>query len=121
MIPRRYRLKPLVAAGLAAVLSLPAHALDTAARSAMVVDMSSGAVLLEKNVDVALPPASMSKLMTLNMVFEALQQGRLSLDEKFRVSVKAWKMGGSKMFVREGDRIRIENSFGSTSRCLRGG
>jgi D-alanyl-D-alanine carboxypeptidase (penicillin-binding protein 5/6) len=75
----------------------------------MVVDMSSGAVLLEKNVDAPLPPASMSKLMTLNMVFEALQQGRLSLDEKFRVSVKAWKMGGSKMFVREGDRIRIED------------
>ncbi len=90
-------------------LSLPAHALDTAARSAMVIDMSSGAVLLEKNVDTPLPPASMSKLMTLNMVFEALQQGRLSLDERFRVSVKAWKMGGSKMFVREGDRIRIED------------
>ena len=77
------------------VLALPAQALDTAARSAMVVDLSSGAVLLEKNVDVPLPPASMSKLMTLNMVFEALQQGRLSLDERFRVSVKAWKMGGS--------------------------
>ncbi len=90
-------------------LSLPAHALDTAARSAMVIDMSSGAVLLEKNADTPMPPASMSKLMTLNMVFEALQQGRLSLDERFRVSVKAWKMGGSKMFVREGDRIRIED------------
>lgn len=94
---------------LGAIMVLPTQALDTAARSAMVVDMSSGAVLLEKNVDVPIPPASMSKLMTLNMVFEALQQGRLSLDEKFRVSVKAWKMGGSKMFVREGDRIRIED------------
>ena len=93
----------------ATVLSNSAAALDTAARAAMVVDMSSGAVLLEKNADVPLPPASMSKLMTLNMVFEALQEGRLSLDEKFRVSVKAWKMGGSRMFVREGDRIRIED------------
>ncbi|MDG1207751.1 MAG: D-alanyl-D-alanine carboxypeptidase [Paracoccaceae bacterium] len=107
------RLRCLAAAVTTAVIAglatLPANALDTAARSAMVVDMSSGAVLLEKNVDTPLPPASMSKLMTLNMVFEALQQGRLSLDEKFRVSVKAWKMGGSKMFVREGDRIRIED------------
>ena len=107
------RLRCLAAAVTTAVIAglatLPANALDTAARSAMVVDMSSGAVLLEKNVDTPLPPASMSKLMTLNMVFEALQQGRLSLDEKFRVSVKACKMGGSKLFVREGDRIRIED------------
>ena len=110
MIPARLlTMKSVAAAIVAAICALPAHALDTAARSAMVVDMSSGAVLLEKNVDIPLPPASMSKLMTLNMVFEALQQGRLSLDEKFRVSVKAWKMGGSKMFVREGDRIRIED------------
>ena len=109
MILQRLSLKPIAAACLAALTALPAQALDTAARSAMVVDMSSGAILLEKNVDAPLPPASMSKLMTLNMVFEALQQGRLSLDEKFRVSVKAWKMGGSKMFVREGDRIRIED------------
>ncbi len=107
-LPRR-----LISLALGLSLSLlaafTAAALDTAARSAMVVDLSSGAVLLEKNVDAPLPPASMSKLMTLNMVFEALQQGRLSLDERFRVSVKAWKMGGSKMFVREGDRIRVED------------
>lgn len=109
MIPSMIRLKTLTGACIAALMALPAEALDTAARSAMVVDMSSGAVLLEKNVDIPIPPASMSKLMTLNMVFEALQQGRLSLDEKFRVSVKAWKKGGSKMFVREGDRIRIED------------
>lgn len=109
MIPSIIHLKTLAGACLGALMALPAQALDTAARSAMVVDMSSGAVLLEKNVDIPIPPASMSKLMTLNMVFEALQQGRLSLDEKFRVSVKAWKKGGSKMFVREGDRIRIED------------
>lgn len=90
-------------------LALPAQALDTKARAALVVDMNSGATLLEKNADTPLPPASMSKLMTLNMVFEALQQGRLSLDERFRVSIKAWKMGGSRMFVREGDRIRVED------------
>ncbi len=109
MTPAMIQVKALAGICLGALMALPTQALDTAARSAMVVDMSSGAVLLEKNVDIPIPPASMSKLMTLNMVFEALQQGRLSLDEKFRVSVKAWKMGGSKMFVREGDRIRIED------------
>lgn len=92
-----------------ALIGAPASAFDTAARAAFVVDMTSGSVLLGKNADAPLPPASMSKLMTLNMVFEALQEGRLSLSEKFRVSEKAWKMGGSRMFVREGDRISIED------------
>lgn len=104
------RFPAFIAGAFASLLSvLPAAAFDTAARSALVVDMLSGAVLLNKNADVPLPPASMSKLMTLNMVFEALQEGRLSLDETFRVSEKAWRMGGSRMFVREGDRIRIED------------
>ncbi|MFN3262028.1 MAG: D-alanyl-D-alanine carboxypeptidase family protein [Pikeienuella sp.] len=92
-----------------ALLAQPAAAFDTAARAAIVIDMTSGAVLLEKDADKPLPPASMSKLMTLNMVFEALQQGRLSLDDTFPVSEKAWKMGGSRMFVRAGDRIRVED------------
>lgn len=91
------------------LLAAPAQAFDTKASAALVIDMSSGATLLEKNADTPIPPASMSKLMTLNMVFEALREGRLSLDETFRVSEKAWKMGGSRMFVREGDRIRIED------------
>lgn len=94
---------------LAALLPAPAIAFDTDATSAMVVDMTSGAILLEKNADVQLPPASMSKLMTLNMVFEALQSGRLSVDDTFPVSERAWRMGGSRMFVREGDRVRVED------------
>ncbi|PJA58966.1 MAG: D-alanyl-D-alanine carboxypeptidase [Rhodobacterales bacterium CG_4_9_14_3_um_filter_71_31] len=101
---------------LAAVLALatlagfgPAQALDTPARAALVLDLSSGAVLLEKNADQPLPPASMSKLMTLNMVFEAIADGRLSLEDRFPVSETAWRMGGSKMFVHVGDRIRVED------------
>ena len=94
---------------IALLFAHPAAAFDTKARAALVIDMTSGAVLLEKNADTPLPPASMSKLMTLNMVFEAIREGRLSLDETFRVSEKAWKKGGSRMFVREGDRIRIED------------
>lgn len=98
-------------AGLALLsFAAPAQAtFDTAARAALVVDMTSGAVLLEKNADEALPPASMSKLMTLNMVFEALKDGRLSMDDRFRVSKKASDKGGSRMFTREGDSIRIED------------
>jgi len=94
-----------------AVLTLapPARALDTPARAAIVVDVTSGAVLMEKNPDRPLPPASMSKLMTLNMVFEALDEGRLSLDDRMPVSEEAWRKGGSKMFVRVGDRIRVED------------
>ena len=87
----------------------PATALDTPARAAIVVDLTSGAVLLEKNADQPLPPASMSKLMTLYMVFEALKEGRLSMDDRLPVSEAAWRKGGSKMFVRVGDRIRVED------------
>jgi len=86
-----------------------ANAFDTSAKAAFVIDYDTGTVLLSKNSDEPLPPASMSKLMTLNMVFEALDEGRLSLDDKFRVSEKAAKMGGSKMFVREGASISIDD------------
>jgi D-alanyl-D-alanine carboxypeptidase (penicillin-binding protein 5/6) len=74
-----------------------------------VIDYNTGTVLLSKNADVPLPPASMSKLMTLNLIFEALDDGRLTLEDTFRVSAKASQKGGSKMFVREGARVRIED------------
>ncbi len=86
-----------------------AQAFETSARSALVLDYDTGTILLSKNADEALPPASMSKLMTLNMVFEALEDGRISLDDTFLVSEKAATKGGSKMFVREGSRVRVED------------
>ena len=89
-------------------LSGAAFAIDTIARSALVIDHETGTVFLRKNADQPLPPASMSKLMTLNMVFEALEEGRLSLTDEFRVSTKAWKMGGSKMFLSEGQSVTVE-------------
>lgn len=94
---------------LSSLLVQPAAALEIAARSAFVMDYNTGTVLLSKNADEALPPASMSKLMTLNLVFEALADGRLSLDDTFLVSAEAAQKGGSKMFVREGTRVRIED------------
>ena len=87
----------------------PASAFETIARAAMVIDQTTGTVLLAKNENMSLPPASMSKLMTLNMLFEALQDGRVTLDTKFTVSAKASKKGGSRMFLREGERVSIEN------------
>ena len=91
------------------VASLPTSAFDTIARSALVLDQTSGTVLLAKNENKPVPPASMSKLMTLNMLFEALQDGRIDLDTKFTVSKKAAEKGGSKMFVKQGERISVEN------------
>ena len=86
-----------------------AQAFETIARAAMVVDQKTGTVLLSKNADQPVPPASMSKLMTLNMLFEALQDGRINLDTPFTVSKKASAKGGSKMFLREGERVSVEN------------
>ena len=91
------------------LLTQTAAALETTARSALVIDYNTGTVLLEKNAYEAMPPASMSKLMTLNLVFEALEDGRLTLEDTFRVSTNASQKGGSKMFVREGARVRIED------------
>ncbi len=93
----------------ATALPQPAVALETAAREALVVDHNTGMVLMEKNADVPMPPASMLKLMTLYLVFEALQQGRLTMDSMLPVSEKAWNMSGSKMFTEVGTSIRIED------------
>lgn len=77
-----------------------ARADTTLARHALLIDATTGTVLLEKAADTPMPTASMSKLMTVFMVFERLKQGRLTLDQTFPVSAKAWRMGGSKTFVR---------------------
>ncbi|HEX2319891.1 MAG TPA: serine hydrolase, partial [Streptosporangiaceae bacterium] len=86
-----------------------AEAYETSAHAAILVDLQSGQELYAKNPDLAVPPASMSKLMTALMVFERLKEGSLSLDDTLPVSEKAWRMGGSKMFVEVGARVRIED------------
>ena len=112
MTRRRLRnaLSILAAAGLAAVLaSPPVSAIETTAREAFLIDATTGRVLLDKNSDVSMPPASMSKIMTIYMVFERLKDERLALDDELLVSEKAWRMGGSKMFVEVGKRVRVED------------
>lgn len=94
--------------GLAGLTPGPARAFETAARAAYVVDFETGTVLLEKQADVPLPPASMSKLMTLYMLFEALKDGRIGMDTRFRVSETAMAMGGSTMFLNTRDRPTVE-------------
>src|SRR5918999_1467859 len=97
---------------IALAAALPARtalAFETAARAAMLLDAETGQVLFSKNADEPIPPASMSKLMTVYMVFERLKEGSLSLDDTFPVSEKAWRKGGSKMFVEVGDRVRVED------------
>lgn len=81
----------------------------TPAQAAIIIDMTSGAVLMEKEADTHIPPASMSKLMTLELVFNALENGRLSLDDTFRISERAAAMAGSKMFIRSGEVVSVEN------------
>ena len=66
-------------------------------------------VLFEKDADERMPPASMSKLMTAYMIFDQLKGGRLKLDDEVLVSERAWKMGGSQMFVKVGDRVKVED------------
>ncbi|MFM2356949.1 MAG: hypothetical protein RLZZ528_2685 [Pseudomonadota bacterium] len=105
----RTRLVALILAALGTMLAaLPALAFDTRARSAWVYDLTNDTVLLAKNADTPLPPASMSKLMTLNMLFEALKDGRVRLDDRFGVSARARGMGGSTMFLDETDRPTAE-------------
>ncbi|MEM9584181.1 MAG: D-alanyl-D-alanine carboxypeptidase family protein [Pseudomonadota bacterium] len=90
-------------------LALPSWAFESTAKSAIVLDVGTDQTLMEKNADMALPPASMSKLMTLNMVFEALDDGRLSLDKQLPVSAHAASFGGSTMFLSPGDRPTVED------------
>jgi D-alanyl-D-alanine carboxypeptidase (penicillin-binding protein 5/6) len=88
--------------------ALPARAaFETRATAAWVMDVGTRTVLLEKDADRPLPPASMSKLMTLYMLFEALKDGRVTLDTQFSVSSKARAMGGSTMFLNERDRPTV--------------
>jgi D-alanyl-D-alanine carboxypeptidase (penicillin-binding protein 5/6) len=84
-------------------------AFDTQAKAAYVIDQETGTVLLAKKENVALPPASMSKLMTLFIAFEALQDGRLSWDEKLPVSEHAMSYGGSTMFLDTTDRVTVKD------------
>ncbi len=92
--------------------AFPASAFETRAKAAWVYDMTTQTVLMDKNGDEPLPPASMSKLMTINMLFEALRDGRVAMDTTFPVSDRAVQMtraGGSTMMLQHTDRPTVED------------
>lgn len=100
----------IVAALCSAALARPgAAAFETTAQQALIVDMTTGQALYEKNADEPMAPSSMSKLMTIDVLFEELRRGRVKLDDRFLVSEKAWRMKGSKMFVRVDTEVRVED------------
>lgn len=91
-----------------------AHAIETRATHAILLDHETGMVLFEHNPDTLMSPASMSKLMTVLMVLEAVEDGRISMSDKFFVSDDAWRRGGSKsgsstMFLNARSRVSVEN------------
>ncbi len=81
----------------------------TLASHAYMVDFETGMVLYEKNPDARMPTSSMSKVMTMYVVFDALKSGQISLNDEFLVSEKAWRKGGSKMFVEVDKSVKVED------------
>ena len=75
----------------------------------LLIDATNGEVLVEQNADQPLPPASLTKMMTAYIAEREIAEGRISFDDKVPVSIKAWKTGGSRMFIREGTEVRLED------------
>ena len=80
----------------------------TDARSAILVEVSTGTVIFEQNADEPIEPASFTKIATLYLVFEAIEQGRIHMNDEVLISETAWRTGGSKMFVGIGTRVPLE-------------
>ena len=85
---------------------------DVKARTAILQDYHSGEILYEKEPDISIYPASMTKIMTAIIAFDLIKSGDLSLDEKFIISERAWRLstsGYSSMFIMVGDEVSVEN------------
>ncbi len=82
---------------------------DIAAASYILMDAKTGKVVVEGNADEPLDPASLTKIMTTYVAEHELEQGTINLDDEVFVSVKAWRTEGSKMFIQEGTRVRLED------------
>ena len=85
------------------------HAPQLSAKSFILLDSNTHSILAQKNPDERLAPASLTKLMTLYLTFSALKSGQLQLDDKILVSNKAWRTSGSRMFVRSGTHVKVNN------------
>jgi len=100
--------KPKVSTAAELPPSKPGIGIETQAKHALVLEMETETVLLDKGTDERIPPASMSKIMTAYVVFGMLKEGRAALTDQLPVSERAWRLQGSKMFVPIGGRISIE-------------
>ena len=111
---RFYLLGALLLLSLIFCGSASAQLFDTRAGQAFLMDGETGTILFAKNADEPVPPASLAKLMTMELVFQSLKAGRLSLVDTFTVSENAWRTGGaisgsSTMFAELGSSIRLED------------
>lgn len=88
-------------------IASPAFAFDTAGKAAILLDAETGSTLFEKEADKPIPPASMSKLMTVYLAFEALKKGQLKEDTELYVSENARKQEGSRMFIEVGSKVKV--------------
>lgn len=80
-----------------------------AAEGYLLIDATTGETLVEFNAEQRLPPASITKIMTSYVAAKELGRGSITLDDEVRVSIKAWRMIGSRMFIKEGDLVRMED------------
>lgn len=94
---------------LAVVKPVCAQDITTTAREAFLFDMTNNTPLFEKNAEEKMPTSSMSKMMTVYMLFSALKSGKHSLADEFTVSEKAWRMPGSRSFANVGSKVKIED------------
>ncbi|MFL2813144.1 MAG: D-alanyl-D-alanine carboxypeptidase family protein [Candidatus Puniceispirillales bacterium] len=83
--------------------------MDTVAKQAIMIEPDTGQIILEKNSDELMKPASMAKLMTIYIAFEKIKNKSISLDDKFIVSEKAWKKRGSRTFLEPGQTVSVED------------
>jgi D-alanyl-D-alanine carboxypeptidase (penicillin-binding protein 5/6) len=83
--------------------------LETAAKQAVLYDYETKSIIFEKNIDDLMSPSSMSKIMTIYYLFKKIKEGEITIDDEFEVSKKAWKKGGSKMFVEINSKVRVED------------
>lgn len=87
----------------------PSTDLAASAKSAILMDADSGTVVFEKNSNVQLPPASITKIMTMLLVMEAIDEGRLKLTDKVQASEYAASMGGSQIFLEPGEEMSVDD------------
>lgn len=116
-VNKRFILTILCIVILSTTVTYAEDSLEIDAKSAILMDYNTGEVIYENNSNDKLPPASISKIMTLLLGMEALENGKISLDDKVRISAHASRMGGSQLWLEEGETQTVEDLFKAI--CLR--